>query len=308
MKIRKTFVGNLPDNKIVNSNSTSETDTYSCKYLNERNVIVSSEEPTTGEEVWLEKGRNLFNLNKAKLGWGLKNNATTGGFVEDANWLLTEPIPVEAGKSYFTSGFYFANGDEVITKEFYDKDMNFILYTKTNPMVAPENAAYMFTDSRIDKLDNPMIIQGTGPISYEPYKRKIHTKHNNGLYEEFYNEENYRKYEVIYEGSILVGGTMKLNNAKRFLDVYYSIYPNSSGCLTGKYTIDTKKAGVTYGSTVALAHDSTNGLEYYVDESSFDSNTKILTHTRSGYFNVSSGAYVGRDNSSYTVYRIETYN
>lgn len=54
MKIRKTFVGNLPDNKIVNSNSTSETDTYSCKYLNERNVIVSSEEPTTGEEVWID--------------------------------------------------------------------------------------------------------------------------------------------------------------------------------------------------------------------------------------------------------------
>ena len=41
MKIRKTFAGNLPDNKIVNSKSNSETDTYSCKYLNERNVILA---------------------------------------------------------------------------------------------------------------------------------------------------------------------------------------------------------------------------------------------------------------------------
>ena len=40
MKIRKTFAGNLPDNKIVNSKSNSETDTYICKYLNERNVIL----------------------------------------------------------------------------------------------------------------------------------------------------------------------------------------------------------------------------------------------------------------------------
>ena len=185
-------------------------------------VAISSEEPTTQEKVWIEKGRNLFNMNKAKLGWGLKNNATTGGFVEDANWLLTEPIPVEAGKSYFTSGFYFANGDEVTSKEFYDKDMNFILYTKTNPMIAPENAAYMFTDSRIDKLDNPMIIQGTEPIPYEPYKRKIHTKTDNG-YEEFYNEE-YVSGAILYSNTN--GFTDDLTLGKdltkyKTLEIYY---------------------------------------------------------------------------------------
>lgn len=34
MRIRKTFQGQLPENKIVNTYSTSQTDTYSCNYLN----------------------------------------------------------------------------------------------------------------------------------------------------------------------------------------------------------------------------------------------------------------------------------
>ena len=36
MKIKKMYQGNLPDNKIVNGYSTSQTDTYSCSYLNSR--------------------------------------------------------------------------------------------------------------------------------------------------------------------------------------------------------------------------------------------------------------------------------
>ena len=270
-------------------------------------VIVSSEEPTTGEEVWIEKGKNLFNINKAKFGWGLANNATSGGFVEDAKWILTAPIPVEAGKPYFSSGFYFANGDEVLSKEFYDKDMNFILYTKTNPMVAPKNAAYMFTDSRVDKLDNPMIIQGTGPIPYEPYKRKIHIKNDNGLYEEVYNEES-RGNITIYEGTLLVGGTVQLSNTKRFLDVYFNM-GNEAGELISKYTLDTKTEGnIAIGSTVLLAHDSSASLEYYVDESTYDPSTKVFTHKRSGYFNISTGTYTGRTAPAYRIYRIETYD
>lgn len=34
MKIKKTYQGSLPDNKIVNTESNSQTDTYSCDYLN----------------------------------------------------------------------------------------------------------------------------------------------------------------------------------------------------------------------------------------------------------------------------------
>ena len=34
MRIKKTFQGELPENKIVNIESNSQTDTYSCDYIN----------------------------------------------------------------------------------------------------------------------------------------------------------------------------------------------------------------------------------------------------------------------------------
>ncbi len=39
MKIRKIYQGSILANKILNSRSTSQTDTYSCKYLNDLKLI-----------------------------------------------------------------------------------------------------------------------------------------------------------------------------------------------------------------------------------------------------------------------------
>ena len=35
MKIKKIYQGELPENKILNAQSTSQTDTYSCEYIND---------------------------------------------------------------------------------------------------------------------------------------------------------------------------------------------------------------------------------------------------------------------------------
>ena len=35
MRIKKIYQGSIPANKILNAHSTSPTDTYSCKYLND---------------------------------------------------------------------------------------------------------------------------------------------------------------------------------------------------------------------------------------------------------------------------------
>lgn len=45
MKIKKMYQGNVPDNKILNTQSDSQTDTYSCDYLNNSVVVESG---TTG--------------------------------------------------------------------------------------------------------------------------------------------------------------------------------------------------------------------------------------------------------------------
>lgn len=38
MRIKKMYQGNLPENKILNTESTSQTDTYSCDYINNLNT------------------------------------------------------------------------------------------------------------------------------------------------------------------------------------------------------------------------------------------------------------------------------
>ena len=39
MKIRKAFQGTVPDNKILDTYSTSQTDTYSCNYVNSMKLV-----------------------------------------------------------------------------------------------------------------------------------------------------------------------------------------------------------------------------------------------------------------------------
>lgn len=40
--IRKAFQGNIPENKIIDTYSTSQTDTYSCNYLNKSACTIKS--------------------------------------------------------------------------------------------------------------------------------------------------------------------------------------------------------------------------------------------------------------------------
>lgn len=44
MKIKKMYQGNVPENKILNTESNSQTDTYSCDYLNKLNTYSTTEQ------------------------------------------------------------------------------------------------------------------------------------------------------------------------------------------------------------------------------------------------------------------------
>lgn len=312
MKIRKTFSGNLPENKIINTNSTSETDTYSCKYLNERNVIVSSEEPTTGEEVWLQRGKNLINAPYTE------NNKLIITATKDDYYITTDyKCYLEKDITYTIS--YESDGEAgsengTDTVQIYllkNKDYtHFYTITAKERTLIPTESGYYYLRLDVNKNGtthsfwNIQVEEGDKATSFELYTKEIYTKANNE-YEKFYNVEQYRKYDVIFTGALLVGETLTLGNTKRFLDVYFS---NVNYSLVGKYTIDTTLGTISWGSVVLLATDSATALEYYVDESSFDKTNKIFTHTRSGYFNISSGVYTGKNTAAYRVYRIETYD
>jgi hypothetical protein len=207
MKIRKTFVGNLPGNKIVNSNSTSETDTYSCKYLNERNVIVSSEEPTTGGEVWLQKSKNLFNIDSLKKGnwngtvttnrivWGMKikegvTYTITNFSQKKVSIFETETLiqSTTGNNVLFEHGALTGTGNMTITTK--NNTYLRLLFSNTDDSVL-SLSDILPSDIQIEK--------GEVATPYEPYTpKKIHTKNDNGVYEEFYNEEEHNK--VNYSG------------------------------------------------------------------------------------------------------------
>ena len=42
MRIKKIYQGELPENKILNTESTSQTDTYSCDYINKVNACATA--------------------------------------------------------------------------------------------------------------------------------------------------------------------------------------------------------------------------------------------------------------------------
>lgn len=79
MRIRKTFQGQLPDNKILNNPSNSETDTYSCKYINE-SLVFEEQDPTVPEHV--------KNISEADI---KKWNSGTGGGSIDINQIEQKP-------------------------------------------------------------------------------------------------------------------------------------------------------------------------------------------------------------------------
>lgn len=56
MRIRKTYQGEIPENKIVNSYSESQTDTYSCDYLNNLagTILYKNDEGATGNLTLLD--------------------------------------------------------------------------------------------------------------------------------------------------------------------------------------------------------------------------------------------------------------
>ena len=60
MKIRKAFQGTVPENKILDTYSTSQTDTYSCNYINNNKLVKEFELTSASGNINID-GLNLEN-------------------------------------------------------------------------------------------------------------------------------------------------------------------------------------------------------------------------------------------------------
>ena len=201
MKIKKTFQGELPENRIVNTYSNSLTDAYSANYLNDKlkSVEVSSTEPTSGKDIWVQMGKNLFDKTKI-----ISNLSPTsdGGFT-GLNGCYTSYVKVEPGLTYMVSSnvnrpWVFNFAKDIPAVGVVATPWNIANGTAFQVTV-PDGFEYISfrhldTSEGEDNINQDIQIeQGELKTDYEPYMpKKIYVKKDE-KYELVYDEANIRK-------------------------------------------------------------------------------------------------------------------
>lgn len=142
MKIKKTFQGSIPENKILNSNSTSQTDTYSCEKINEMTEdVYSTEETRIG--TWIN-GKPLY---RKVVEFGTLPNATQEG-VEIGSGLQIKKI----------YGYCYRSSDNTIFPIPYVSVSNIAYCIQTT---VSNNVLYIKTSDNWSELTGTIILEYT---------------------------------------------------------------------------------------------------------------------------------------------------
>lgn len=283
MKIKKTFQGELPENRIVNTYSNSLTDAYSANYLNDKlkSVEVSSTEPTNDKDIWVQMGKNLFDKNSCLISG--KYLASDGSLGDDTTLFYQETyIPVEPNTSYVISN---ANNENHRICE-YDANKTFLTrFLNDNSSLSciftsGPSTKFIRISCRIDNIDSLQIEQGEFKTDYEPYiPKKIYVK-KDGKYELVYDEANTRK-------EVYVGPTEPKSGEKVWIKKSNNLFPGWNvgrhyGSSNGSLTFDTDNS-----STDLIPVDFTTNNKYTFSNFPTSSNIYISAFD-------SKGVYVGR--------------
>ena len=171
--------------------------------IEESCVIVSPTEPTTNEKVWVQKGKNLINPNR--LMYNINYNENTNQFEHTDNWILTDYIPIESNEYYIFSHSLATNNGAI---DLFDKNKNYLGKINSETIQSPfqitnVNAKYIIIKIFSPNISNEtwmQLEQGSTATEYEAYVEKtIHTKNNNGVYEEIANLES--KYKLLWKNN-----------------------------------------------------------------------------------------------------------
>lgn len=219
-------VGNKVDKEDLVSEETAGTDkAYNCDYINElfesgvgdslpigtiveydgnnipdgfeevvepqdATVYVGPTEPTDGQDVWIQKGKNLFNKNDITYNRWLSEKGEP--YAANEGDIVTSFIDVIPNKKYTISGLI---AEQWLVVCGYDANKNFVAMVQSSTgssgiawtFEIPSNVAYIrCAFSRFDCSTTVIQIeQGSTATDYEPFIRKIYIKNDNGIYEEF---------------------------------------------------------------------------------------------------------------------------
>ena len=162
-------------------------------------VIVSATEPTTGEKVWIQKGKNLVNE------WIKYDyyNTDEHEINESTNFLRTDFIKIDINVDYILSNSENCRFGNICV---FDENYNYLENMKfddllTSFKITNTKAKYIIVNIYFRDYPNLSWIQleqGTTPTSYESYiKKKIYTKNETNKFETFYEEsENVNQLEI----------------------------------------------------------------------------------------------------------------
>ena len=185
-----------------NLNSDSAIDALSArqgKILNEKSAIISLTEPTTGENIWLKKGKNLIKSFRK----GVNYNETTNEYQADVNFIVTDLIEVQLNASYVFSHSIATSQGSIVC---LDGNQNYVESINIESITTP----FIITNSNVKYIvvkafnlngalneEWMQLEQNTVATAYEEYvEPAIYVKNNNGVFEEFIKKDNLVNYSL----------------------------------------------------------------------------------------------------------------
>lgn len=170
------------------------------EFIKKRGLKVSASEPSTGEEVWIKKGKNIIPTDTA---WESGTINDSGAETASTNTVRSiNYFPVLPAQQYIAS--YNSDANTFLNVvACYDENKQFISRLTAMRKAAftlPAGTRYIrpaFYNSNgltpaqvVSNITNKQIEQGATATSYEaPVDKEIYYKNNNGIYEQFYKEE-----------------------------------------------------------------------------------------------------------------------
>lgn len=190
----EVFVGNEKEAPSSAKIIVEEDDFVEGSTLSKAEVYVGAEEPTTGEKVWVKKGKNLCNgINQHYFLTTATNTCNTT--TNDTGLAIpvkkgTYTISTKTTQARYRVAFVnsFPTGDLVTAYSGVNKD-------GTNESITIENSNnYKYLIVNATDLSSILVEPGSKATSYEAYvEPQIFVRNSNGVYEEFT-----KKQEEIY--------------------------------------------------------------------------------------------------------------
>jgi hypothetical protein len=154
-------------------------------------VYIGPNEPTDGQDVWIQKGKNLYNKKTAVLGYLNED----GSIYPESTYCTSTFISVSPNTTYFKTV------TESVRAKYYDKNKKPLTDSYNDlggsgafAFTTPSNAYYLRVSMLGDCSDTLQIELGDAPTEYEEYVcKKVYTKNSDGGYEEFYSEGEVNK-------------------------------------------------------------------------------------------------------------------